>query len=107
MHITKNVCSNTLNALMNTEGTMKDSLATRLDMQHLGLRKELHPITLEDGHLKLSVASWTLKKEKKDMLISFFNDLKVPTGYYANPKRLVIPCKSSMQGITIQREDYK
>jgi hypothetical protein len=89
MHITKNVCGNTLNMLMNTGGTTKDSLATRLDMQHLGLRKELHPITLEDGHLKLPVASWTLKKEEKAMLISFFNDLKVPTGYCANPKRLV------------------
>ena len=44
---------------------------------------------LENGQFKLSVTSWTLKKEEKHALISFFNELKVPTGYYANPKRLV------------------
>ena len=47
MHITKNMCANTLNTLMDTGGTSKDSLATRLDMQHLGIRKELHPVELE------------------------------------------------------------
>ena len=74
MHITKNVCANTLNTLMDTRGTSKDSLATRLDMQHLGIRKELHPVELENGHFELPVASWTLKKEEKRALISFFNE---------------------------------
>ena len=50
---------------------------------------ELHPVILEDGTLELLVASWTLKKSEKEMLYSFFNDLKVPMGYCANPKRLV------------------
>ena len=49
MHVTKNVCGNTLNTFMDTGGTSKDSLATRLDMQHLEIRKELHPVALEDG----------------------------------------------------------
>ena len=44
---------------------------------------------LENGQFELPVASWTLKKEEKCALISFFNELKVPMGYYANPKRLV------------------
>ena len=44
---------------------------------------------LENGLFELPVASWTLKKEEKCALISFFNELKVPTGYCANPKRLV------------------
>jgi hypothetical protein len=56
----------------------------------LGIRKELHPVTLENGLFELPVASWTLKKEEKCVLISFFNELKVPTGYCVNPKRLVI-----------------
>ena len=76
MHITKNVCANTLNTLMDTGGTSKDSL-------------ELHPVELENGQFELPVASWTLKKEEKHALISFFNELKVPTGYCANLKRLV------------------
>ena len=88
MHITKNVCTNTVNTLMDTGRTWKDSLATRLDI-HLGIRKELHPVELENGQFELLVASWTLKKEEKHALISFFNELKVPMGYCANPKRLV------------------
>ena len=76
MHITKNVCGNTLNSLMDTEEISKDSLATRLDIQHLRIRKELHPVVLEDGQFELPVASWTLKKEEKRALISFFNELK-------------------------------
>ena len=44
---------------------------------------------LEDGQFKLPVASLTLKKEEKRALVSFFNELNVLTGYYANPKRLV------------------
>jgi hypothetical protein len=58
-------------------------------MQHLGIRKELHPVALENGQLELLVVSWTLKKEEKRALFSFFDELKVPTGYCANPKRLV------------------
>ena len=74
---------------MDTGGTSKDSLATYLDMQHLGIRKELHPVELENGQFKLLVVSWALKKEEKHVLISFFNELKVSTGYCVNPKRLV------------------
>ena len=58
-------------------------------MQHLEIRKVLHPVELENGQFELSIASWTLKKEEKCAFISFFNELKVPMGYYANPKRLV------------------
>ena len=79
------MCANTLNTLMDTGGTSKDSLATRLDMQHLGIRKELHPVELENGQFELLVTSWTLKKEEKCALISFFNELS-PNGLLCEPK---------------------
>ena len=44
---------------------------------------------LENGQFELPVTAWTLKKEERRALISLFNELKVPTGYYANSKRLV------------------
>ena len=44
---------------------------------------------LENGQFELLVASWTLKKEEKHALISFFNELKVSMGYCVNPKGLV------------------
>jgi hypothetical protein len=40
-------------------------------MEHLEIRKELHPVELEDGQFKLPVASWTLKGEEKCALIFF------------------------------------
>ena len=46
-------------------------------------------MALEDGQFELPVAPWTLKKEEKRALISFFKELKVPMGYNVNPKRLV------------------
>ena len=55
----------------------------------MGIRKELYPMAQEDGQFELLVASWTLKKEEKGALFSFFNELKVLTGYCVNPKRLV------------------
>ena len=58
------MCAKILNTLMDTGGTSKDSIATHLDMQHLGIRKELHPVELENGQFELPVASWTLKKEE-------------------------------------------
>ena len=42
---------------------------------------------LENGQFKLSVASWTLKKEEKRVLISFFNES--PDMLLCEPKRLV------------------
>jgi len=36
---------------------------------------------LENGEFKLLVVSWTLSKEERSTLISFFDKLKVSTGY--------------------------
>lgn len=89
MHLTKSICETLLRLLMAQKGRVSDSLETRLDMQEMGVRKELHPILLEDGKKKLPVTSWTLGKDEKMKLLSFFHELKVPIGYCANPKRPV------------------
>jgi len=89
MHLTKNVCASILGTLLATKGESKDSLKARMDLAEMGVRAELHPIILEDGSKKLPVASWILSKREKEKFLSFFNELKVPTGYCANLKRLV------------------
>jgi hypothetical protein len=43
MHITKNVTESLLGTLMEAKGKRKDSLNTRLDLQELKVRPELHP----------------------------------------------------------------
>jgi len=66
--------------MMDTGGTEKDLYATRLNMQLLGIRKELHPVELENGEFELPVASWTLSKAGRSIHLSFFDELKVPIG---------------------------
>ena len=72
MHITKNMIESLLDTLMEAKGKGKDSVNTRLDLQELKVRLELHPKLQPDGTQKLPVASWTLEtKEKKKFLIKF------------------------------------
>ncbi|CAN1757493.1 hypothetical protein LINPERHAP1_LOCUS6538 [Linum perenne] len=49
MHIEKNVCDNILWTLLNVTGRSKDSVKSRLDMQLLKIRDELHPRRHESG----------------------------------------------------------
>ena len=55
----------------------------------MNVRHELHPIVQANGKKKLPVASWTLGDVEKGKICSFFNELKVPTGYSSNIRRLV------------------
>ena len=49
MHITKNMTESLLNTLMEVKGNGKDSLNTRLDLQELEVRSELHPKLQPNG----------------------------------------------------------
>jgi len=88
MHITKNMNESLLGTLMGAKGKGKDSLNTRLDLQELEVRPEIHPELKPDGTQKIPVASWTLETEEKKKLLGFFHELKVPTSYCSNIKRL-------------------
>ena len=44
MHIEKNICDIILGTLLNIKGKTKDTIKTRLDLQAMNIRKELHPI---------------------------------------------------------------
>ena len=54
----------------------------------MGVRAELHPLTLPDGKKKLPVASWSLETKEKERLLWFFHELKVPIGYSSNISRI-------------------
>ena len=89
MHLTKNVYESALGILMAHKGKGKDSLETRQGLQEMNVRRELHAIVQADGLKKLPVASWTLQKDEKEKMCSFFDEIKAPTGYSSNIKRLV------------------
>ena len=64
MHIEKNVCDNVLGTLMNMEGT-KDTYKTRLDLEHIGIRKELHPIC-NGGRISMPHACYVFTNAEKN-----------------------------------------
>ena len=54
----------------------------------MGVRVELHPLTLPNGKKKLPVASWSLETKEKERLLRFFHELKLPTRYSSNIRRI-------------------
>ena len=61
MHITKNITEGLLGTLMQSKGKGKDSLQCHMDLEAMGVRAELHPLTLPDDKNKVPVASWSLE----------------------------------------------
>jgi hypothetical protein len=67
----------------------KDGLKARRDMEQLHVMLELHPILQENGKHTLPPASYNLDIEERRALLTFVRGIKVPTGFLANPKKLV------------------
>ncbi|KAK9049567.1 hypothetical protein SSX86_031464 [Deinandra increscens subsp. villosa] len=88
MHIEKNVCDSLLGLLLNIPGKTKDGINARKDMVDMGIRKELAPIQ-RDNRIYLPPACYTTSKEEKTKFCKCLHDIKVPSTYSANIKRLV------------------
>ncbi|MGZ4851135.1 MAG: hypothetical protein ACXV2C_07130 [Candidatus Bathyarchaeia archaeon] len=89
MHVEKNVCDNILNILLDVTGKSKDTLKARMDLEEMGIRKELHPQVLANGKKYLPPASYTLSKAEKKKVCESLHGIKVPSGYSSNIRRLV------------------
>ncbi|KAJ0508051.1 putative Transposase-associated domain-containing protein [Helianthus annuus] len=88
MHIEKNVCDSLLGLLLDIHGKTKDGLNVRRDMEKMGIRKELAPVE-RDNRLYLPPACYTMSKAEKEKFCKCLHDIKVPSNYSANIKRLV------------------
>uniref|UniRef100_I1Q696 DUF4218 domain-containing protein n=1 Tax=Oryza glaberrima TaxID=4538 RepID=I1Q696_ORYGL len=88
MHVEKNVCESLMGLLLNP-GATKDGLNARRDLEEMGVRSELHPITTESGRVYLPPACYTLSKEEKIDLLTCLSGIKVPSGYSSRISRLV------------------
>ena len=88
MHIEKNVCESIIETLMNTSEKTKDNLKSRLDLQVMGIRKELHPIPCGE-YLELPFACYTLSINEQFFFCKFLKEVKFPNGYSSNIARCV------------------
>ena len=71
MHVEKNVCGSLIGTLLNIPGKTKDSKASHLDMEAMGIRKQLAPI--EKGkRTYLPPACHTLSKKENNFFLRVF-----------------------------------
>ena len=81
-------CDSIVSTLLNIQGSSKDGVKARLDLQAMGIREELHP----RPHGKRTYcppASHTLSKDEKRSFCECLHGTKVPSRYSSNFKRLV------------------
>ena len=69
MHIGKNVSESLLNTFMGTDGKSKDNLNSRLDLQALGIRIDLHPVDVDD-QMYLLAAPYSMCSDEKKIILS-------------------------------------
>ncbi|XP_035841547.1 uncharacterized protein LOC110933931 [Helianthus annuus] len=88
MHIEKNVCDSLIGLLLNIPGKTKDGINVRKDMVLLNIRKDLAPEQRGD-RIYLPPACYNTTKEEKRQFCQCLHDIKVPSTYSSNTKRLV------------------
>jgi hypothetical protein len=88
MHIGKNVCESLLNTFLGTVGKSKDNLNSRLDLQALGLRTDLHPIEVED-QFYLPPAPYSMSTNEMKLFCQVLKGVKFPDGYASNIRQNV------------------
>jgi hypothetical protein len=88
MHVEKNISDSVLGTLLDIEGKTKDGLNARLDLQVMGIRKDLHPLPRSNKYI-LPHACYTLTKDEKQILCQFLKDVKMPDAYASNIGRCV------------------
>jgi hypothetical protein len=54
MHVENNVCEALVGTSLDIPGKTKDTLKSRMDLEKMKLRKDLHQETLENGSKKTS-----------------------------------------------------
>ncbi|KAK5819109.1 hypothetical protein PVK06_024069 [Gossypium arboreum] len=89
MHIEKNVWENIIQTILNVDGKSKDNLQSRLDLVHMGIRRDLHPQVLPNGKYWLPPTIFAMSKEEKEIFCTVLKDVKVPDAYASNIFRCV------------------
>ena len=88
MHVEKNISDSILGTLLDIEEKTNDGLNARLDLQVMGIRKDLHPLPRSNKYILL-YACYTLTKDEKQILCQFLKDVKVSDAYASNIGRCV------------------
>jgi hypothetical protein len=88
MHIEKNICERILGTLLKLDGKCKDRENARLDMEHLRIQPNQHPV-IKDDKYTLPSALHELDKDARESLCEFLYGVKMPDGVSSNIRRCV------------------
>ena len=83
MHIEKNMSESLINTFMGTTEKSKDNLNSRMDLQALGIRSDLHPVEVDD-QFYLPPAPYTMSPDEKKLFCQILKGVKFPDGYASN-----------------------
>uniref|UniRef100_A0A0A9PJE5 Uncharacterized protein n=1 Tax=Arundo donax TaxID=35708 RepID=A0A0A9PJE5_ARUDO len=84
MHIEKNICDNILAFLfLNVDGNSKDFINARLDLEDIGIRRNLH-LKQRGNSYHVPHAPYAMNKTQKLAFIEFIRSVKFPDGYASN-----------------------
>ncbi|XP_035837155.1 uncharacterized protein LOC118485043 [Helianthus annuus] len=90
MHIEKNVCDNIVGTILGQEGKSKDNYKTRLDLQQMGIRKELHPKKRPRSNITfMPKACYQMTRGEKTQFLKILKSIKPPDEFSSNISRCV------------------
>uniref|UniRef100_A0A0A9DMW3 Uncharacterized protein n=1 Tax=Arundo donax TaxID=35708 RepID=A0A0A9DMW3_ARUDO len=83
MHIEKNVCNNIINTFLGVDKKSKDNLNYPLDLQLLGIKKDLHPVEIGDKFY-LPPAPYSVGPDEKKLFFEWLKGVKFSDDYASN-----------------------
>ncbi|GKA01865.1 putative reverse transcriptase domain-containing protein [Tanacetum coccineum] len=90
MHIDKNVCDNITSTLLGVLRKSKDNMKARLDLQKLGIQKELHPQkNPRSNNMYKLKECYEMTRAEKDVFLQTLKSIKPPDEYSSNISRCV------------------
>ena len=89
MHIEKNVCDSLLGRILNIDGKSKDTDKARIDLQNMGVCKELHLYKEGDRWMKPH-AAYTLTSEDSKKFCEFLKSVLFFDGFASNLRKNII-----------------
>ncbi|XP_028094543.1 uncharacterized protein LOC114294618 [Camellia sinensis] len=87
IHVEKNFSENTFGTMLGIDGQNKDTDKARMDLEDMGIRKELWLTRRPDGTYVKPKAIFSLTPEEREGFFEFLKSVKYPDGYAANISR--------------------
>ena len=74
------MCDSVIGLLLHMKGKTKDGLNSRLDLQDMRIRQELHPKETETGRVMCNPTCYTLSRAERREVCLSLRAVKVPFG---------------------------